>query len=453
MNFILCALALLLADVLAWFGAFFLTASGQLPLLNLLVLLALWLVWFGVLRRRYFRRQPFWSELLSLIKGTVAFMALGSLAGLLSSQTLQLQPYAVWGGVLAVLLVMLRSVARQLLRGLDIWERATLIFGAGENARQAALALRSEPSLGYAVKAFVAPAGSTELPPSGAPIQSWPQTDADFELLRSYKCVIALDASQSELRDQLIRQLSQHQIKRVSVIPSMRGVPLFGLETTQFFSHEVLMLHVNNQLAKPALSAMKRLFDIVGSTVLLLMLSPLFFYVAYVVSRDGGSAFFGHERVGQAGRKFKCYKFRSMVVNAQEVLKDLLERDPVARAEWHKDFKLKNDPRINSVGHFLRRTSLDELPQLWNVLMGDMSLVGPRPVVHAELERYGDDVVYYLMAKPGMTGLWQVSGRNDVDYNTRIYFDVWYVKNWSLWTDIAILFKTISVVTGRRGAY
>lgn len=452
-NFILCALALLLADVLAWFGAFFLTVSGQLPLLSLLALLALWLIWFGMLRRCYFRRQPFWSELLSLIKGTVAFMTLGILAGVLSSQTLQLQPYAAWGAVLLVLLVMLRYVTRKFLRALDIWERASLIFGAGENARQASLALLSEPSLGYALKAFVAPTDSTELPPSGALVRSWPQTDADFDSLRSYKCVIALDASQSELRDHLIRQFAQHKIKRVSVIPSMRGVPLFGLETTQFFSHEVLMIRVNNQLAKPAFRAMKRLFDIVGSILLLLMLSPLFIYLAYKVSRDGGSAFFGHERVGQDGRNFKCYKFRSMVVNAQEVLKDLLERDPVARAEWDKDFKLKNDPRINSVGHFLRRTSLDELPQLWNVLVGDMSLVGPRPVVQAELERYGEDLVYYLLAKPGMTGLWQVSGRNDVDYETRVYFDSWYVKNWSLWTDIAILFKTISVVMARRGAY
>ena len=213
------------------------------------------------------------------------------------------------------------------------------------------------------------------------------------------------------------------------------------------------MISVHNQLSKPSLRASKRLFDIVGSAFLLLLLSPLFAYVAYKVSRDGGSAFFGHVRVGQDGRKFKCYKFRSMVANAQEVLKDLLERDPVARAEWEKDFKLKNDPRINQIGHFLRRTSLDELPQLWNVLKGEMSLVGPRPVVHAELERYGDDVVYYLMTKPGLTGLWQVSGRNDVDYATRVYFDTWYVKNWSLWTDIVILFKTISVVVARRGAY
>ncbi|EUM45236.1 undecaprenyl-phosphate galactose phosphotransferase [Enterobacter sp. MGH 37] len=142
-----------------------------------------------------------------------------------------------------------------------------------------------------------------------------------------------------------------------------------------------------------------------------------------------------------------------MNINSKEILARLLENDPEARAEWEKDFKLKNDPRITPIGHFIRKTSLDELPQLFNVLKGEMSLVGPRPVIHEELVRYADDVDYYLMVKPGMTGLWQVSGRNDVDYTTRVYFDSWYVKNWSLWNDIVILFKTVSVVLFRKGAY
>lgn len=452
-SFIICALYLLLADLLAWSLSYAITAQGHIPVSTSLVLLVLWLLWFGVLRHSYFRRQPFWSELLCLLKTTAVLMALGCLSGPLREQPIQLMAYMQWGIALAICLVLLHALTRQLLRALGRWERAAMVFGVGQNARQAALALHSEPSMGYIVKAFVAPQGAWTPLQEDAPVQAWPISQTDFEALRPYKCVIALEANQSELRDELIRQLSRHEIKRVSVIPAMRGVPLFGLETTQFFSHEVLMIHVGNQLAKPLLRLLKRAFDLVGAATLLALLSPLFAYVAYKVSRDGGAAFFGHERIGQDGQKFKCYKFRSMVLNAQEVLQDLLQRDEQARAEWAKDFKLKNDPRINPIGHFLRRTSLDELPQLWNVLKGEMSLVGPRPVVQAELERYGDDVVYYLMAKPGMTGLWQVSGRNDVDYDTRVYFDAWYVKNWSLWTDIAILFKTISVVTGRHGAY
>jgi lipopolysaccharide/colanic/teichoic acid biosynthesis glycosyltransferase len=142
-----------------------------------------------------------------------------------------------------------------------------------------------------------------------------------------------------------------------------------------------------------------------------------------------------------------------MVKNSAEVLAQLLRDDPVALEQWEREFKLKDDPRITPIGHFLRRTSLDELPQLWNVLRGDMSLVGPRPVVEAELEKYGDDVDYYLHVKPGMTGLWQVSGRNDVDYETRIALDAWYVRNWSLWNDLVILIKTVRVVLQKEGAY
>lgn len=164
------------------------------------------------------------------------------------------------------------------------------------------------------------------------------------------------------------------------------------------------------------------------------------------MAKDGGPAIYGHERVGRGGNKFKCLKFRSMVTNSQEVLEILLSTDPQAKIEWKKDFKLKDDPRITRIGKFIRKTSLDELPQLFNVLKGEMSLVGQRPIVEEKLERYAGEVDYYLMAKPGMTGLWQFSGRNDVDYDTRVYFDSWYVKNWSLWNDIAILFKTVNVV-------
>ena len=142
-----------------------------------------------------------------------------------------------------------------------------------------------------------------------------------------------------------------------------------------------------------------------------------------------------------------------MVNNSDEVLEKILATDENARLEWEKDFKLKDDPRITPIGRWLRARSLDELPQLWNVLKGEMSLVGPRPIVKEELPYYQEDVDYYLMAKPGMTGLWQVSGRNNVSYDTRVYFDTWYAKNWSLWNDIVILLKTVKVVWKKTGAY
>ena len=202
-----------------------------------------------------------------------------------------------------------------------------------------------------------------------------------------------------------------------------------------------------------ARSAVKRGFDVVCTVPLLIALAPLFAVVALLVRRDSGPVTFAHERIGQHGQKFRCLKFRTMVVNADEVLHELLARDPQARSEWARDFKLRNDVRVTAVGRFLRRTSLDELPQLWNVLRGEMSLVGPRPIVEQELERYGSDVGFYLMAKPGITGLWQVSGRNDVDYARRVSLDVSYVQQWSLLQDVAILVKTIGVVMRREGAY
>lgn len=206
-------------------------------------------------------------------------------------------------------------------------------------------------------------------------------------------------------------------------------------------------------LDSPLKRSMKRLFDFFGALVLLTMLMPFLIVVACLVRASGKQIIFGHERIGVEGKPFKCLKFRTMVVNAQEVLHELLENDPIARAEWEKDFKLKNDPRITAIGAFLRKTSLDELPQLFNVLKGEMSLVGPRPVIDEEIKRYGPGADYYFAVRPGMTGLWQVSGRNDVDYDERISMDVEYVRNWSFNSDILILLRTIGVVFGKKGAY
>jgi undecaprenyl-phosphate galactose phosphotransferase len=215
----------------------------------------------------------------------------------------------------------------------------------------------------------------------------------------------------------------------------------------------VALLRMRNNLRRWPARLTKRLFDTLAALMLLVLLSPGFLLVAWAIRRDGGPALFAHPRIGKKGRVFNCYKFRTMVVDAEKQLEQLLQRQPELRKQWQVEHKLRSDPRVSPLGRFLRRTSLDELPQLINVIRGEMSLVGPRPVVRSELPRYGDQVGYYLMVRPGMTGLWQVSGRNDVDYDTRVYLDSWYVKNWSLWHDLVILFKTISVVLTRQGAY
>jgi Undecaprenyl-phosphate galactose phosphotransferase WbaP len=202
--------------------------------------------------------------------------------------------------------------------------------------------------------------------------------------------------------------------------------------------------------------AIKRLFDLASVVVILGLFWWAIIVVAIAVRLTTGSPIiYGHKRIGRDGREFKCYKFRSMVPNADEVLAHLLATDADARAEWTRDFKLKDDPRVTRVGRFIRKTSMDEFPQLWNVLMNDMSIVGPRPVVRKELDQYytGACKAHYLSVKPGLTGLWQVSGRNDMDYSERVELDRSYVARWGLWSDFMIVMRTVGVMFKRRGAY
>jgi len=187
--------------------------------------------------------------------------------------------------------------------------------------------------------------------------------------------------------------------------------------------------------------------------VLLVLLSPLMLLVAWLTwKRDGAPIFFAHYRVGLNGKLFRCLKFRTMYRESEQMLADLLRDNAQAREEWQRDQKLSNDPRVTPVGNFLRRTSLDELPQLFNVLRGEMVLVGPRPITVAELTRYGRVRWHYLSVRPGITGLWQVSGRNDTSYEERVALDRNYVEQRSLWLDMHILFKTVGVVLSRDGA-
>ena len=205
-----------------------------------------------------------------------------------------------------------------------------------------------------------------------------------------------------------------------------------------------------------ALPWWKRPFDLIFSLLAILLLGPIMLFIAILIKiKDRGPVFYTHERVGYKGKKIKVLKFRSMYPDADKRLKEILEKDPKAREEWEKTFKLKNDPRVTPIGKFLRKTSLDELPQFFNVLKGDMSIVGPRPVVEEELKKYyKEKAEIYKSVKPGITGYWQVEGRSDVeDYEERVRMDEWYVKNQSFWLDVKIILKTIKVMLTGKGAY
>jgi lipopolysaccharide/colanic/teichoic acid biosynthesis glycosyltransferase len=197
----------------------------------------------------------------------------------------------------------------------------------------------------------------------------------------------------------------------------------------------------------------KRIFDIVGAAALIVFLAPVMIVIAFAVwIGRPESTLFGHLRIGFGGRKFKCLKFRSMVADSSEVLRRHLLENPAARAEWAATRKLRDDPRVTRIGKLLRESSLDELPQLFNVLRGEMSLVGPRPITDEEVSRYRSDFSFYKRARPGITGLWQVSGRSDCDYDKRVKFDVAYVSNWSLLLDVKILIRTVGVVLRQEGS-
>ncbi|MEW6584967.1 MAG: exopolysaccharide biosynthesis polyprenyl glycosylphosphotransferase, partial [Nitrospirota bacterium] len=246
-----------------------------------------------------------------------------------------------------------------------------------------------------------------------------------------------------------------HRATNIMFIPDIAGIAVLGTKLRHFFREQAVALEIRNNLARPLNIFIKRCFDFAVATLLLFVLSvPMALISLFIKLGSPSSAIFSQYRIGKKGRPFRCYKFRTMIEDAEQKLKELLKTDQYMRSEWEQNWKIKNDPRITAIGRFLRRTSLDELPQLINVLRGEMSLVGPRPVTQEEIDKYyGDSAELYLSVPPGITGLWQVSGRNNASYETRTALDSWYVRNWNLWLDIVILLKTVKVVVKGEGSY
>lgn len=209
-----------------------------------------------------------------------------------------------------------------------------------------------------------------------------------------------------------------------------------------------------DRLMLPSSQITKRCVDVLVSCAVLLFGFPFFCLIAaWLKIADPGPLFFGHERICKNGKRFKAWKFRTMAVNSDEILKQHLEQNPSAKAEWEATYKLQDDPRVSLPGRILRKTSLDELPQIWNILLGEMSLVGPRPIVVGEVERYASILENYIRVRPGLTGLWQVSGRNLTTYHRRVELDDYYVRNWSIWLDFYIIGRTFKTVLMREGAF
>lgn len=412
----------------------------------------------------YSKRLPYWDELRQILITVFYLAALNGLFVLVAkwpfSRSLWLSSW-----LFALILIPLaRTVARNLLQKIGSWTRPTIILGSGETAWSTYKALQSEISLGFDIIKFFKVSKSSEDVLDDFRIQ----TDGfqviqlfENELLKNLlqlkdqhpqlQIMIALEQSQGDSASKLLEQLSLY-FEDVYLIPPLSGLPLFGMEMQHFFSHEVLLLKSKNNLAFRPSYLLKRTFDILFSILILISAAPLLAWIAWQIRKSGPGILFVPRRIGYNGKDFFCYKFRTMVPDAEKVLNELLSKNPIARREWEEKTKITNDPRITKIGQFLRNTSLDELPQLFNVIKGEMSLVGPRPIGHHEIEKYGPRLSFYNSVRPGMTGLWQVSGRSNTHFIYRVQLDTWYVKNWSLWYDIAILFKTVRVVLKREGA-
>jgi Undecaprenyl-phosphate galactose phosphotransferase WbaP len=249
-----------------------------------------------------------------------------------------------------------------------------------------------------------------------------------------------------------IVEAQSRSFQRIIVVPDLFG--LSGSEMDPRDVQGVLALELRKNLLYRRNLIAKRAVDLALLIISLPISVPAETLMAVAVWLDGGGpVFFRQDRIGKGGRGFKAWKFRTMVPGAEEVLRKALAQDPALQAEWQASQKLRRDPRLTRVGRFLRRTSMDELPQLWNVLRGEMSLVGPRPIVHEEITRYGEGFDLYCQVPPGLTGLWQVSGRSDTTYQERVWLDTHYVRNWSIWLDLVILVRTVWVVVAGIGAY
>jgi Undecaprenyl-phosphate galactose phosphotransferase WbaP len=275
-----------------------------------------------------------------------------------------------------------------------------------------------------------------------------------LELARDHRISYAIVCMPSLSRKELLRLLDQygHCFRHIMVIPDLIGMASLGLSVREVSG--VIGLEVTQKLLQPSARFAKRVLDL----TLTLAISPVVMLTVAIAAilvrlESRGPILLANERVGMGGRKFKAWKLRSMVVNGDEVLKKHFERHPEALVEWQATQKLKNDPRVTRVGKIIRKASIDELPQLWNVLIGEMSLVGPRPMLEKQVALYGSGFESYRRVRPGITGLWQISGRNHLTFSERASLDSYTIRNWSVWMDIYILARTISVVLTANGAY
>ncbi len=351
-----------------------------------------------------------------------------------------------------VILIVARNITHLLLFKTKLGGIPAVVYGSGTTGKLVVDRLLGSIRTGYVPVLIL-----DDDPASGDNYRGIPiihDTTAGPEIVRRYKIRMAIVAMPKMDTTKLKRLLnySVSAFRYNVLVPDFFNVTNIWMSVRDFDG--ILGFVTSHRLKMFWTLAIKRFMDlslvIIGGIILL----PLLLLIALLIKISSpGPVLYKHKRIGMNGKHFVAYKFRSMVVNSDEVLRQILDSDPEIKKEWEANYKLRNDPRITKIGKILRRTSFDEFPQLLNILKGEMSLVGPRPIIDAEIEKYGEDYQRIFSVKPGLTGLWQVSGRSDADYNERVSYDTYYLQSWSVWLDLWVLLKTFGVVIKGKGAY
>ena len=425
----------------------------------------------------YTKREPFWEETRNVVRALLlSFLAIFSIVSLDKLSGEISRAVVVGTGLFSLVFVpLIRVRLKPILHEFGIGIKKSVLIGDNPVGRLAHLGLFRDHYMGIRIVGFVAIPGE-----SGFlfPVSDFLPEKDEKEFLSGcslpdlsifggldnlpeivYRegiqgAIVAAPHLQMGLLGSLIEQV-QRSVLSVYVVPNISQVSLLNSELLYLFYEEMFLLGIHNNLKSRLNRGIKSVFDFCSALFLCLALFPVFISVALLVAMTSpGPVLFSQRRVGKNGKIFNIYKFRTMKEGAEEILKRLFEESPDLKKEFEKTYKLSDDPRVTPIGRFLRKTSLDELPQIFNVLQGDMSLVGPRPVTQEEIDfQYQEAGGDYCMVKPGMTGLWQVSGRSETGYGLRVRLDIWYIQNWSLWLDLVILVRTVGVVMSRRGAY
>ncbi len=405
----------------------------------------------------YEKNLPFWDEARIVIKavslGALTVMAIVTL-GKMQDRISRLVLLGIWITSLPIF-PLFRLRGKKFLYSIGVWKERVLILGAGNAGRLVMKGLQREKHMGYDVIGFL----DDDEKKRGEIING----KKVFGRIRHFRkfikdlsiatVVVAIPSLPPERLTALTAGVQNHA-PNTMVIPDLKGIALLNTDLSHLFYEEIFLMNIRNNLKSLPNRLLKRLFDITVSLVFMPFLLPLIGIIGFLIRLETpGPAIYAHDRIGKNGKTFRCYKFRTMQRDAEERLKELLENNKEIRNEWERNWKLKEDPRITKIGRFLRKTSLDELPQIFNVIKGEMSLVGPRPYLQREKNDIEKNIEVICSAHPGITGLWQVSGRSDTGYEYRVKLDSWYIMNWSLWLDVVILFKTARVVTQMEGAY